>query len=129
MPAELPERLKTSGLYPLSSSDFWRLKAPTEHVDFETADNGAKWHCACCAGKWVWGTEGASRLLVFGQSSLDNVDLDSEGRAFCIFVGQLRPEQDNRFMLLKSNVLAGKLDEGGSSIINKESLLNAVRDS
>ena len=51
-PDELPGLLKTSGLYPLSSSDFWRLKAPTDHVDFETADSGARWHCAGCVEKW-----------------------------------------------------------------------------
>ena len=52
-PPELEERLKGSGIYPSSSCDFWRLRAPlrssSDIVDFDSADTGAHWHCCGCA--------------------------------------------------------------------------------
>ena len=124
---ELATKLRGRGLYPLSSNDFWKLRAPTKHVGYDRADEGARWYCVGCLGRWDWGSQGPTRLLVFGQSKLGGIDVDSEGRAFCIFVGQLRAEQDNRFQLMKANLLASKLDQDGLSV-TKESLLRAIRD-
>jgi len=125
-PPELVERLAGSGLYPLSSSDFWRLRAPAEHVDFNSADSGAHWHCGGCVDRWEWGSQGASRLMVFGQSKLGEIQLDEEGKAFCIFVGKIHQEQENLFQLMKSGVLASKLDEDGSPV-SKDSIMAAIR--
>ena len=111
----------------MSSSDFWQLKAPTEHVDFSTADKKTHWHCIGCIGKWEHGQEAKTKLLVFGQSQLGVIDLDHEQRAFCIYVGDLRPDQNNRFQLMQSNVLASKLDEHGLPV-TKDSVLKVIRD-
>ena len=129
-PPELEERLKGSGIYPLSSCDFWRLRAPlhssSDIVDFDSADTGAHWHCCGCVDRWSWGAQGSARLMVFGQSKLGEIQLDEEGRAFCIFVGNIRQEQENRFQLMKASVLASELDEDGGEI-SKDSILAVIR--
>ena len=125
--AQLIEVLKDMGTYPVSSADWWRLRPPVEHIDFASADQGADWHCAPCVGKWKWATEGATRLLVFGQSAAKGtVDLDQDGRAFCIYIGAITPEQENLFKLLQANVLACQLDEAGLPV-TKDSVLQAIR--
>ena len=65
-------------------------------------------------------------MMVFGQSKLGEIQLDEEGRAFCIFVGNIRQEQENRFQLMKSSVLASKLDEDGRPV-SKDSILAVIR--
>ena len=50
------------------------------HVVFNTADQGAHWHCIGCLGRWTWGGEGAHRLLVFGQERLDRINVDAKGK-------------------------------------------------
>ena len=47
--------------------------------------------------------------------------------AFCVYVGRLTTAQDNRFQLMKSNVLATKLDEKGLPV-NKDTVLGAIRE-
>ena len=129
-PAELEKRLAGSGIYPLSSSDFWRLRAPltssSDHVVFDSADLGAHWHCCGCVDRWSLGDQGSARLMVFGQSKLGEIQLNEEGRAFCIFVGNIRPEQENRFQLMKASVLASKLDEDGKPV-SKDSILAVIK--
>ena len=65
-------------------------------------------------------------MMVFGQSKLGEIQLDEEGKAFCIFVGKIHQEQENRFHLMKSSVLASKLDEDGSPV-SKDSIIAAIR--
>ena len=44
----------------------------------------------------------------------------------CIFVGELRQQQDHRYMLMKSNMIASKLGEDRSPV-TKESVLEGNR--
>ncbi len=66
-------------------------------------------------------------MLVFGQDNLGEVKVDDEGKAFCIFAGRIRQQQENRFNLMKANILASKLAEDGSPV-TKETVLAAIRN-
>ena len=125
-PTELEAILQGSGVYPLKSNDFWRIRG-CDPASIAAADQGAHWHCASCAGRWTSGEESPTRLLVLGQSGCAEIDLDSEDRAFCIYLGNLTPAQENLFSFLKANVLARQLDSYGLPI-NRKSLLQAIRD-
>ena len=66
-------------------------------------------------------------MLVFGQSELGVIDLDENSRAFCVYVGDLDSDQNNRFQLMKSNVLASKLHDHGLPV-TKDSVLKVIRE-
>ena len=73
---ELAEVLKTSGICPVSSADWWRLKAQVQN-------KGAPWHCMGCIGRWEHNSQPSAPLW---GSLITN-------------------DQENRFNFLKAGVL------------------------